>query len=846
MAMRDASAPEQHRLTEDRADPVSAVPTRQPSPEASSALGHHVPGLDGVRGIAVLLVLLYHGGISWTRGGFLGVSLFFTLSGFLITGVLLRNHVTGRRGLGSFWGRRFRRLMPAAFLALAGIVIFGITVADRQQAVALPGDIAAAATWTANWHFILNGTSYLDIFSAPSPVQHFWSLAIEEQLYVLLPITLVLLARRRYSPRVTAIAIGAAALASTVWMALLSYGGATFDRVYYGTDTRMAELLAGAVLAVVVARTGLRWSAPVRRTLGAVGLVAFTALLLRCATATLGDVTLYRGGLLVFALLSCATIVGVLAGGPLAVILSTQPLPAIGRISYGLYLYHWPIYLWLTEARTGLDGWELLTLRLLVTFTVATASFHLVERPILRGEPARLPRWGRFAFAPVAALVVTFSAVVFVDQSAPDPLAALRGGGASASLAHQRDDGVLDVLVIPERADDATIQRLEARAADEPSFKVRIAPDFTCTGDLVDVPGGRTCAGWARTWPKLVRDFDPDVVLLVAGTLPGDRVESTGPLAGVLGAGFDLLTRRGATVVWVRPPGADFADFYSPFSQAMFRLGAARTDLDTAVGVPGSWSTPSDQDAAVTAMLASASLNRRRPVEDLPRILVVGDSQAIALGYGLDAWASEHRRAIVWVKGVEGCGLVQRGDPVTTAGALSQTDRCRAAIREWPRLIETLRPDLVVVLSSLADTQDRRVPGEQGPASIGDAALDDLVVREYTQAIDALSASGAHVIWMRPPCLDDQTTAVRVSPYVTSHIEYLARTILPRVARARPNRVRFYPLDEVLCPGGTPRRRAPGGIELRPDGVHLSAAGARWFAEHHADELLRLWPRGTG
>src|SRR4051812_16077341 len=264
-------------------DPSEAArPPETPAPaprRTSTAIGTYRPGLDGMRGLAMLCMLGYHGEVAWCRGAFLALSQFFTLSGFLITGVLLRNHLQPGGELKSFWSRRIRRLMPAAILALIGIVIFGATVATRQQADALPGDVFAAATWTANWHFILSGQSYLNLFAAPSPVQHFWSLAIEEQFYLVLPVALIFVVRRTRSPRILLAVLGTAALLSTAWMAALYQGGASLDRLYYGTDTRMAELLVGACLAVVLFKTGVQFSERVRRILGAVGLVCFVATL---------------------------------------------------------------------------------------------------------------------------------------------------------------------------------------------------------------------------------------------------------------------------------------------------------------------------------------------------------------------------------------------------------------------------------------------------------------------------------------------------------------------------------------------------------------------------------------
>ncbi len=153
-----------------------------------------VPALDGLRGLAVLGVLLFHGEISGFGGGFLGVSIFFTLSGFLITSLLLvERDKKGRISLGRFWGRRARRILPAALLALGGIALFGLTLADAHQAARLPADGISALTEVANWRFVFGDQSYAALFSAPSPAQHFWSLAIEEQFYLVFPLIVTVL-----------------------------------------------------------------------------------------------------------------------------------------------------------------------------------------------------------------------------------------------------------------------------------------------------------------------------------------------------------------------------------------------------------------------------------------------------------------------------------------------------------------------------------------------------------------------------------------------------------------------------------------------------------------------------
>ena len=370
-----------------------------------------IRALDGLRGLAVAGVLAYHAGFDWARGGFLGVSLFFTLSGFLITSLLLAERSgTGRIALGAFWVRRARRLLPAATLALAGIVVFGATVATESQLRDLRGDVLGALGYVANWRFVLAGSSYGDLWGSPSPVQHFWSLAIEEQLYLVLPLLVVgglALGRGSRKPVAALLTLG---LAGSVVATFLVDDQL---RAYYGTDVRAAELLAGALLAVVVAARPASMSR-----LAPFGAPALAALLLAWSTTTQSDPALYRGGFLLHAALVVVVIVAARGESWFTVVLSVRPLRWLGRISYGAYLYHWPIFLWLTEARTGLEGVPLAVLRLGVSLALAEVSVRFFEEPVRRGErilPGRAP----YALAG-AALAVSLS-LVAVTTSVPEP-----------------------------------------------------------------------------------------------------------------------------------------------------------------------------------------------------------------------------------------------------------------------------------------------------------------------------------------------------------------------------------------------------------------------------------------
>ena len=216
----------------------------------------YMPGLDGLRAIAVLAVIAYHEQLGWAQGGLLGVGVFFTLSGYLITDLLLSGWLSsGSLHLANFWLRRARRLLPALFVMLAVLTAW-VTLLDRARLGSLRGSVAAAATYSSNWYQIAQDQSYFARFAAPGPLDHLWSLAVEEQFYLLWPWLLLLglfFVRRRTANAVRWLALPtlAMAAASAVAMLLLYQPGFDPTRIYEGTDTRACELLVGAALAMV-------------------------------------------------------------------------------------------------------------------------------------------------------------------------------------------------------------------------------------------------------------------------------------------------------------------------------------------------------------------------------------------------------------------------------------------------------------------------------------------------------------------------------------------------------------------------------------------------------------------
>ncbi len=683
----------------------------------------YIPALDGMRGFWVVFgPLLYHarpesvvGGPDILPGGILGVDMFFVLSSYLITGIALNEiESTGRIDLVAYAGRRIRRLFPALFTLIAFLAIY-LALSDAELVPRWTGAIVSSLLYVANWYEIGSGVDYFEQWQNPSPLKHVWSFSIEEQFYLFAP--LFIIAINRYFPKrfrqVLLVSSILGALLSAWWMARVHVDADSISRAYYGTDTRAQAFFVGIAMAVMVRMWG-KIRSPRNSTL--VALLAYPAtawFFWAVMNVSERDAWMFEnGGFLLAAVMSGVILHGLSQDAPwspLHRIFASRPFIYVGKISYGLYLYHWPVYLLVTPERaerwTTIDnpsGYVLLAIHLTITFVLAIVSFQLIEQPFTKRK------------FPLSAVKLD-----------------VRNGALAGSFA------------------------------------------------IVAILGG-------LLWANSQRPNDVEQVLIFA---PG--AETTDPEPEVDFGESDIA-------------GADTGD-----------------DVDQ------------------NELIDNAD-------EGATRVLVVGDSVSAQIGWALQGWGEDNpEQVVVFNESHIGCGVVRYGDKrvnETDEGPVG--DICSnwnvavaphlvadSEIISWPTAIELFQPDIVLAHVSSWDVADRIVPGVvEEWASVGDAAYDDYVLSEYTEANAVLSAGGARVFWMMSPYLnrgllpDDHIDRVDgINALVTEAIE----TILAD----DPDAI----ISEIDYPDWIGETGGPRDIELRDDGVHLTQFGldeiAPWLIE---------------
>jgi peptidoglycan/LPS O-acetylase OafA/YrhL len=545
-----------------------------------------------VRAFAVLAVIAYHFGVPGVHGGLLGVDVFFVLSGFLITSLLCREHDrSGRVALGAFWARRARRLLPGLLLLLVGVAVYARVFASTVDVSAVRADALSTLLYVANWHYIVAGQGYFAASGAPSPLLHTWSLGVEEQYYLVWPLVAAVVLQRWGTRVLAKVALGAAAVSATL-MAVMQAAGFSADRLYYGSDTRAQALLIGSFLgaacgwrSAALGRCAARGAAPSvperRRAWSAAG-VAGGAALLFAWTSLDGQATfLYRGGFALVAL-AAAGVVGSVSecpGSPVGRLCALRPLAYVGRISYGLYLYHWPLCLAIDHQHTGLSGPALLACRLAATFAAAIASFHLVEEPVRTGSLSR----GRHGVVGATAGALVAVGALLVATVVPAGGAPVRATAAAGS--ERRQLAALHAFTTnPVRfllVGDSIALTMGIGLSDDSRsrYGVRIDNDSELGCDLdptLEVrlsgqvgPATAGCPDWRATWSRLVRQDRPQVVGLLLGrwevadhrldghwTHIGERLWDD-HLSAEMQTAVHLLARRGASVVLFTMPYLD-------------------------------------------------------------------------------------------------------------------------------------------------------------------------------------------------------------------------------------------------------------------------------------------------
>jgi len=570
----------------------------------------YLPSLDGIRGIGILTVIAFHSGFSFIPGGFYCVESYFVLSGYLVCSLLLIEwQRTGGIALGHFWSRRARRLLPALYVMLVCVGIGAIVWPAVLGYQHLFRDTVATVFYVANWNLIAQHAQYFSVTAAPSPLQHCWTLAIEEQFYLVLPLALLLLltvrrghtakpvgtrATRGKRPdveasepeaaaplhetersnrrRLAVLFVGslAAAIGSAAWMWILTPLGTDPTRAYYGTDTRAQGVLVGVCLSAAVALWApvrVRWQKKVLVTLGLLG-VAGTAVLWTTVRETSSFA--YHGGFLLADLCWFFIIASMtqIPSGVVARAIGIAPLRFIGRISYGMYLWYWVLVLIISPPRVHLPTYGLFTVRLVADILIATASARLVEIPIRRGafRPSRAVIIG----ATAATLAIVATAVAGLPQV----------GGAAVNRSDSQPAQVADPVKIMFVGDSMSGTLAVGLSYVERQYGVEIAdvgyPGCSVTMDQAWLLYGKSNNPYPpckandpdfllSLWQTWVNDWNPDVVVYLSGSEVDDQ-EINGQWTNIGKPDFDIwmndrflqgiavLGSRGAHVVLLTSP----------------------------------------------------------------------------------------------------------------------------------------------------------------------------------------------------------------------------------------------------------------------------------------------------
>jgi peptidoglycan/LPS O-acetylase OafA/YrhL len=607
--------------------------------------GEYRPHLDGLRAVAVYLVVFFHAGSDWLSSGYIGVDVFFVLSGFLVTRLLLRD--LGQGGairFGRFYSRRFRRLLPAAFVTLIVTAFVYTAIASPAQVANADGGFRASFLYSANWYFIHQARDYFATNLGSGPVLHFWSLAVEEQFYLLWPLALgglfALTRRLDHATKVrvvrTVVVVGA--VASMVWA--LSLRSTDPNRAYYGTDARAYELLAGALLALTPSLIEL---ARRRRRTMRVVTVASTAALLLLASSWFDLEAIERD--VAVTLTTCVLLLAIESadGGFVRRALSLHPVVYLGKISYGTYLWHWLVILVATSA-FHLSSIATIAIACLVATAIASLSFEILEQPVRTWKP--LDGYSRVVVVTGLALSVA-SALVLVPrivnpQHATAPV--LRSAAIARLTPRPRDLDLATARKFPFVKPCITnVRDCSGVKGGRPRFLVlgdsqaeMLSPLFKAVarreGASVSISASNGCP-WPRdlytgfrrqecelvkeSWPRLIAQLNPDIIVI---------------------AGFDYGSLRTEPLRRANGEHATFQDVVRATKSSLARLRSSGRSVVIVEPLP----TPVDSDrnfeplgclekATVLEACRYRAVTRSSPLENLYRALARSDAKVHSL-----------------------------------------------------------------------------------------------------------------------------------------------------------------------------------------------------------------------
>lgn len=465
----------------------------------------YLPQIDGIRGISVIAVILFHLGFAWADGGYLGVEAFFVVSGFLITSLVISDFATNKSiSLREFWKRRAKRLLPILYVLLGATIILTLYFA-RDYLIDLREDVAAAIGYFTNWFLIFDHQAYFEAAGRPSPLLHLWSLAIEEQFYIFWPLVIGWLLKKRNFKLAMGL-IGALIIGSQLWSGYL-FDHVGVDRAYYGTDTRLVGLLVGSMAAIMtplhmVKMYRKRQSSDFLKFIGWLGIPFLLFVVAAFYSIDPGSAWLFRGGFLIFDLAVVLLIFSVVLNPKTLVtkFLSSKFMVWVGTRSYGLYLWHWVIFQF---TRPGTDialtGFANTMLRLSLTVAITELTYRLVENPLRRSSSRKIRLFTKQSA--LAATVVMFSlSVIFISRPAviagnwPPPEVSLAQKEISGEL------GGLEEVQIVELGPALTPAEALSQAAAE--VKEQLEPHRP--PGLITVIGDSVVLGAAKSIPEII------------------------------------------------------------------------------------------------------------------------------------------------------------------------------------------------------------------------------------------------------------------------------------------------------------------------------------------------------